>query len=121
MDGPDVNTGRPFRLSRNVLQLRLLGVEPSVDQPARAFVGERKGGQKAFASRRHDIETIAPCDRPEDIGIMIDYGEDRLVRRQAGDVLSRRINEGFDSRRVDGKNHSASSEFERGHWGVSWL
>src|SRR5229473_6240728 len=115
VDRPDVDTGRSFRLPRDVAELGVAGIEPAVDQPARAFVRQRQYGEKAVALGGGNIEPVPFCDRPERIRVMICDGLKHVVRCQAGNILSRFIHQRGDAFRIDREDYGTSCELQRGH------
>ena len=115
MNGPDIDTGRPFRLPRDIAELGIAGIEPAVDQPARALMRQRQYGEKAFALWGCNIEPVSPCDRPKRIRIMIGDRLEHLVRCQAGNILARSIHQRGDARGIDREDDRTPCQLQRGH------
>src|SRR5438876_160714 len=64
---------------------------------------------------RCDIEAVGLGDGPEGTRSVVCDHLERLVGGEAWNILPRRIHQGGDGRRVDGKDHRSSSELQRGH------
>ena len=115
VNGPDIDAGGPFRLTSDIAKLWHLGIEPAIDQPPGAFMRQRQHGKEAVSLEAGDIEPVALGDRPERIGVMIGDRLEHLVRREAGNILARRIDKRCDTCGIDVEDHRAFSELQRGH------